>query len=76
MSVPRWVALWVTSVHAFRGNLDDARQWLATAEEALDRNEIQNVVGYHTLEAIVLLAEGRPAEALAVRRDFARAAKH
>ncbi len=60
----KWVALWVTPICAWRGDLDEARQWLAMAQEDLDRNEVQNVVHYQTLEAIVLLAEGKPAEAL------------
>ena len=60
----KWVALWVTTICAWRGDLDEARQCLAMAEQDLDRNEVQNVVDYQTLEAIVLLAEGKPAEAL------------
>jgi class 3 adenylate cyclase/tetratricopeptide (TPR) repeat protein len=59
-----WTALWVTMIWAGRGELHEARRHLAMAEQDLDRNEVQAVVGYHAVEAFVRLAEGKPAEAL------------
>ena len=59
-----WSFLWATAIYVGRGELAEARRYLAMAEQELDRNEVQTVVGYHTLEAMVLLAEGKPAEAL------------
>jgi hypothetical protein len=48
-----------------RGQLDEARSILSGLEAAIDRHELQAVAQYHTLEAGLLLAEDRPAEALA-----------
>ena len=59
-----WGALWATLIYAGRGELADARRLLAIAEQDLDRNEVQAVVAFHAVEAVMLLAEGKPAEAL------------
>jgi class 3 adenylate cyclase/tetratricopeptide (TPR) repeat protein len=62
--LPNWSMLWVTAIYAWRGELAEARRCLAIAEQDLDRNEVQAVAGYHAQEASVLLAEGKPADAL------------
>ncbi len=59
-----WPALLMTPICVFRGDLHEARRCLAMAEQDLDRNEVQGVVGYRTEEANVLLAEGKTADAL------------
>lgn len=60
----KWMSLWMAALHARRGELDEARRYLAMAAEDYDPNELQQVVHHHAMEALVLLAEGKPGEAL------------
>ncbi len=55
-------------IPAFRGDAVEARRAYEAHAERLDESELQMLAAKLDLEAVVLLAEGRPAEALEVAR--------
>jgi predicted ATPase/class 3 adenylate cyclase len=57
--------LYLSFAHLHRGEVAEVRRRLAAAEQAVDWSEVQDRAGFRALEAEVLLAEGRPREALA-----------
>ena len=61
----RWSLVSVLFIFVHRGELAEARRRLAIQEEAYDPQEIQSVIFYRSNEAEVLLAEGKPQDALA-----------
>ncbi|HEU0304671.1 MAG TPA: adenylate/guanylate cyclase domain-containing protein [Gaiellaceae bacterium] len=54
----------VAPIFAARGDLEEARRRVEAVREFVDAQEVQSVAGFKTIEAEVLLAEGRPREAL------------
>ena len=61
----RWAVIASVPLFVFRGQLDEARRRLAIQEGGLDPNEVQHVLFYRENEALVRIAEGKPADALA-----------
>jgi predicted ATPase/class 3 adenylate cyclase len=57
--------LWVALVHCERGDLEAARPLLTVADLLRDSDNLETKAGYAAVEARVMRAEGRPAEALA-----------
>jgi tetratricopeptide (TPR) repeat protein len=53
------------TLFALRGELDEARRRLEIVKDLVDPNELQDVAGCRAQEAQLLLAEGKPEEALA-----------
>jgi tetratricopeptide (TPR) repeat protein len=53
------------TLFALRGELDEARRRLEIMKDLVDPNELQDVAGCQAQEAQLLLAEGKPKEALA-----------
>jgi class 3 adenylate cyclase/tetratricopeptide (TPR) repeat protein len=67
-NIPRlavMVAALRAMVHGHRGDLGAARAELAVFGRDLDRGNLQEGAGYDAAESTLLLAEGRPSEALA-----------
>jgi class 3 adenylate cyclase/tetratricopeptide (TPR) repeat protein len=59
-----WLNITPVPMYAFRGELAEARRRLDEARESIDLNEVQSLVDLESLESMLLLEEGRPAEAL------------
>ncbi len=59
-----WAQLGLTFIYAQRGELDQARGALEALRGTFDENEAQQVGGFRSLEAELLLAEGDPQAAL------------
>jgi class 3 adenylate cyclase/tetratricopeptide (TPR) repeat protein len=67
MNVWRYAS--VVPILAARGQLEEARRRLEAVRPLADTEEAQNLAGFKAMEAHVLLAEGRPREALAAADD-------
>ena len=54
----------VTPIFIFRGQFEEARDLLKAIEATTDPNEVQSVAFHRGVEALLLLAEGRPSDGL------------